>query len=63
MTISCSLRLIAKAMGRETGKDRMSIKADRITSKGRLRKGFLTMGAAIECALTMLDWDKVIDNI
>jgi len=43
---------MAKAKGRETGKDRISMKIDRNTSRGRFKKGSLTMDAAIECALT-----------
>lgn len=43
---------MAKAKGRKTGKERMSMKAERTTSKGRFKKGSLTMDAAIECALT-----------
>jgi len=45
--------LIAKAMSRETGKDRMIMAVERITSKGRFSKGSLTMDAAIECASTV----------
>ena len=51
-TTSCSLRLMAKAMGRETGKDRMIMTEERITSRGRFSKGSLTMDAAIECTLS-----------
>jgi len=39
-------------MGRETGKDRMSMKAERNTSRGRFKRGSLTMGVAIECDLS-----------
>lgn len=42
-------------MDRKTGRDRISMKAERITSRGRFRKGPLTMGAAIECPLTVDD--------
>jgi len=44
--------LIAKAMGREIGKDKMIMKKESITSRGRFRNGSLTMGASIEYALT-----------
>jgi len=39
-------------MGRETGKDKMSIKAERITSRGRFSRGSLTMSTVIESALS-----------
>lgn len=39
-------------MGRETGKDKISMKAERMTSRGRFKKGSLAMGASIEYALT-----------
>jgi len=43
---------MTKAISRETGKDRMSIKMESMISKGRFRKGSLTMDAGIECPLT-----------
>ncbi|GAH68206.1 unnamed protein product [marine sediment metagenome] len=39
---------MAKAKGKETGKDRTSIKVERVTSRGRFRKGSLTFGEVMQ---------------
>ncbi|GAH59495.1 unnamed protein product, partial [marine sediment metagenome] len=39
-------------MGRETGKDRMSIKVEKATSRGRFKRDSLTMGVVIGCDFT-----------
>jgi len=55
------MRLIAKAVGRETGKDRRSMKAERTTSSARFNNGsfFLRMDTASACIVA--DIDKTVD--
>jgi len=48
-TTSCSLRLIAIAISREIGMDRISIKMENMTSRGRFNRGSMTMGKVIGC--------------
>jgi len=38
---------MAKAKGKETAKERMSIKVERVESRGRFKTGSLTMGVVI----------------
>ena len=57
---------MATAISKETGIDRMSMKVESMTSKGRLRNGSLTLGMVLESPGTPTsanaDVDKLVED-